>query len=96
MRNVVRQDRTKLILFFFPVLCVNKLGSGGGKLSQAVGFKDFQPVDFRAALSGTLQLPLLTTECRKSPDCWSPDSHRNGPAHSGGLAAGTKPRSGDP
>lgn len=67
---------------------MNKLSAGGGELSQAAGFKDFQPwiqeadvFIFRAALSGTLQLPLLTAKCHKSLDLWYLNSHIKGFAH---------------
>lgn len=54
---------------------MNKLGAEGGKLSRRQGLRIFslwiqetEALIFRAALSGTLQLPLLATKCHKSLD----------------------------
>lgn len=77
---------------------MNKLSAEGGMLSRQQDLRIFslwiqeaKVLIFRAALSGTLQLPLLTTKHHKSPDCRSLNSLVNGPICHQQLATKTKP-----
>lgn len=96
VRKALRCDCIKFSLSFFSISCMNNLSAGGGKLSQArqqelrifsLWIQEADIFIFRAALSGTLQLLLLTAKCHQSLELWSPNSHIKGSAHQQWVAA---------